>query len=825
MHKLKYKNIFLYIFFLFFTCQNVDAQLTKIRGKVIDSETKEPVPFVNISFKGTTIGTITDFKGNYFIETRNPSEVIEVSYMGYKTKSFKVNKNVFQTINVKLETENINLQEVVVKPGENPAHKILRKIIANKSKNNPAKIETYQYEVYNKMEIDINNIDDEFKKQKVFKHFQFVFDYVDTSVVTGKSYLPAFITETLSNYYYQKNPKKEKEIIKANKISGVENESISKYTGQMYLDVNIYDNYINIFGKGFISPIAKFGLIYYKYYLIDSLYIDNQRCYQISFKPRRKQEPTFTGDFWVHDTTFAIKKTKIRLAEDANINFVNDFVADLEYSRVNNKVWFLTKQKLFVDFNISDQATGFFGRKTTTYKNIVIGKPQAESFFSNNANQETITLDGALDKNLEYWQKIRHEKLSDKEESIYNMVDSIKEVPVFKTFVDVVTTFVTGYYVKDNFEYGPYYTFYSFNPIEGNRFKLGGRTSNKFSTDLMLTGHLAYGIKDERLKYGIGFLYMFSKNPRLSVGASYKYDIEQLGKSQNAFLQDNILSSVLAREYNKKLTMVNEFKGFFEKEWYQGFSNKLIIAHRTIFPTEYVPFMHINNSIDTINYSSLVSSEVTLNTRFAYNEKFVSGEFLRTSLGTNYPILNLDLTAGLKDVFNSDYEYYKVHFSVEHQFPLNPFGRFRYLINAGKYFGKTPYTFLQLHEGNETYAFDDYAFNMMNYYEFVSDEYVSLYAEHHFDGFFFNHFPLFRKLKWREVVEGKALIGRLDDKNREVIVFPETLDDLSKPYFEAGIGVENILKIIRIDAMWRLSHLDKPNIPKFGIRAKLQIEF
>ena len=203
--KLKYKNIYIYIFFVFFTCQNVDAQLTKIRGKVVDSETKEPIPFVNISFKGTTIGTITDFKGNYFIETRHPSDSINVSYMGYKKKSYKINKNVFQTINVNLETENINLQEVVVKPGENPAHKILRKIITNKSVNNPAKIETYQYEVYNKMEIDINNIDEEFKKQKVFKHFQFVFDYVDTSVVTGKSYLPAFITETLSDYYYQKN--------------------------------------------------------------------------------------------------------------------------------------------------------------------------------------------------------------------------------------------------------------------------------------------------------------------------------------------------------------------------------------------------------------------------------------------------------------------------------------------------------------------------------------------------------------------------------------------------------------------------------------------
>ncbi len=825
MRNLKYKEIFLFFFFAVFICQNAEAQLTKVRGKVIDSKTKLPLPFVNITFKGTTIGTITDFKGNYFIETRYPSDVLQVSYIGYKTKDFKVNKKVFQTINIELETENINLQEIVVKPGENPSHKILRKIIKNKHENNPDKIETYQYEVYNKMEIDINNIDDDFKKQKVFKHFQFVFDYVDTSVVTGKSYLPAFITETLSDYYYQKSPKKEKEIIKANKISGVENESISKYTGQMYLDVNIYDNYINIFGKGFVSPIAKFGLMYYKYYLVDSSFIDNKWCYQISFKPKRKQEPTFTGDFWVNDTTFAIKKAKIRIAEDANINFVNDFVANLEYSRINNKTWFLTKQKLFVDFNLSDKSTGFFGRKTTTYRNIVIDKPMSNSFFSKSATQETTTLDGALEKSDEYWQKVRHEKLSKKESSIYNMIDSVKEVPVFKTFVDFVTTLVTGYYVKDYFKYGPYYSFYSFNSIEGNRIRLGGRTSLKFSKRLLLSGHVAYGDKDKRFKYALGFLYMVSKKPRISIGGSYKHDIEQLGRDKRAFFQDNILASVLTREYNNKLTMVNETKCFFEKVWYQGFSNKLIFNHRTIFSTQYVPFMHINDGIDTVNYNSLISSEITLNTRFAYNEKYVSGNFLRTNLGTKYPILNLDLTTGLKNVFHSNFEYYKVNFSIKHKFNINPFGKFKYVVDAGKYFGKTPYAFLQLHEGNETYALNNCAFNMMNYYEFVSDEYASLFAEHHFEGFFFNHIPLLRRLKWREVVEGKALIGRLNEKNRDVIVFPKTLTGLSKPYFEAGLGVENILHIIRIDAMWRLSYLDNPNIPKFGIRAKLQIKF
>lgn len=518
----------------------------------------------------------------------------------------------------------------------------------------------------------------------------------------------------------------------------------------------------------------------------------------------------------------AIKDINVRIAKDANLNFVSDLIASYKYQQIDNKYWFLEKDELFIDFNLGDSTTGFFGRKTTTYKNVKVNVDYKENFFTDNSTLETIVMQNALIKTQDFWSESRHEKLTPREEAIYNMVDSIKEVPVFKTFVDIITLFVSGYYVHNNFEYGPYYTFYSFNAIEGSRIKIGGRTSNKFSTKVMYTGHLAYGTKDEKLKYGIGGVYMISKNPRISVGANYKYDMEQLGQSQNAFLQDNILASLLSREYNRKLSMVEEFKGHFENEWFHGFSNTISIGHRKIYSTEYIPFEEQN---DAKTYDYLSSLEIKLNTRFAYNEKFLTGEFNRVSLGTRHPILNLNIIAAPKGILGSDFEYYKVNFNVKHTFNINPFGKFRYIVDAGKYFGKTPYPFLQLHEGNETYAYDDYAFNMMNYYEFVSDQYVSLFAEHHFEGFFLNHIPLMRKLKWREVVTAKGLYGSINDNNRELLEFPQELQGLTKPYFEAGVGVENILKIIRIDAMWRLAYRSNVDIPKFGIRAKLQIDF
>jgi hypothetical protein len=824
---LKYKKHLLIIILLAFCLPFISVgQITKIMGKVSDADTKEPIPFVNISFKGTTIGTTTDFDGKYSLETKHAGDSLTASFVGYIPRSKKIQKNKFQTINIELKTANINLSEVVIKPGENPAEILLRKIIKNKENNDCEKLEAYQYETYNKIEIDMNNITEEFKKKRVFKHFQFIFDNVDTSTVNGISYLPVFITESLSDIYYRKSPKSKKEIIKATKVSGVENESISQFLGDLYQNVNIYDNYIKLFEKNFVSPVANFGLIFYKYYLIDSTFIDNQWCYNIMFKPKRKQELTFTGNFWVHDTTFAIKKFKIRAASDANINFINNMVCIQEFKRINNKYWMLSKDKLVIDFNItknSKNIVGFFGKKTTYYKKFVFNQLKDDKFYSTpvNVNIET----GSLNRSKKFWLKHRHDSLSKNERAIYKMVDSVKTIPAFKTYVDIIRIITTGYKLWGNIELGPYFTTYSFNEVEGNRFRIGGRTSNAFSKKAELNAHLAYGTKDEKIKYGGGYIYMLSKNPRRDFGSSYKYDIEQLGQSENAFREDNILASVLRRSPSDKLSMVKEFKVFYEHEWFPGFSNTIDMVYRDIYPVGSSKFKFLQGNTSE-EKNTITTSEVWVNTRFAYKEKYIMGEITRTSLGSKYPIFELQYIYGIKNLWQSDYEYHKLQLNVRHWFNIGTIGWSKYIIQVGRICGKLPYPLLKLHEGNETYSFDEYAYNLMNYYEFISDKYLSVYYTHHFDGFFLNKIPLMRKLKWREVVFSKGVVGSLEDKNDpKNSNAPETLSALGKPYFEAGVGIENILKILRIDAVWRLSYLDKPDITKFGVMATLQLSF
>ncbi len=800
------------------------AQPTKIRGKVIDKKTREPLPFATIVFKGTSVGCITDFDGNYFLQERTNIDTIVVACVGYESQNQGVKRSVYQELNFELEAAEFMIEAVVVKPGENPAHRIIRNIIKHKSRNNPDKFQTYQYEVYNKMELDVNNVDSSLKKKPIFREFKFIFNYVDTSAETGKSFLPVLISESLSDYYYQKSPYHEKEIIKATNVSGIQDESLLQFSGQMYLRVNIYENFISLFGKQFISPISDFGLLSYRYYLLDSSFVEGKWCRHLSFKPRRKQELNFTGEMWVHDSTFAIKKIQARIADDANINYVNDLILTYEYSPVNDTSWFPEKEEIFVDFNLTDNTMGFFGRKTTTYKNVILGKKFPDNFFDPTISQQTLVQEDSNAKDSAFWGQSRHENLSQKEKNIYAMVDSIKDVPMFNTIVDIISLFVGGHYkMCKYFEYGPVFKSYSYNPVEKHRFRIGGRTTTDFSKKMRFKAHLAYGTGDKEFKYGGSSQFYFKRFPRMTAGISYMHDMEQLGLSANGFLPDNILSTLLSRRPNDKMLLVDLTKTYYEKEWIRGFSNMLTLTHRTVYPSKFLPFQNENTGE---KWKAITSSEVTFNTRIGIKEKFVEGDFERVQLTSRCVVINLDVTKGMKNILGSNYDYFRLYANWVQNIDIPPLGRLNYMIDAGKIWGTLPFPLLKLHEGNETFAFDNYAFNLMNYYEFASDEYASLYVEHHFEGLFLNKVPLFRFLKLREVIYGKALIGNLSEKNNnEIMQFPSNFYNVREPYYEAGFGIENILKLFRVDFIWRISHRDNPDIQKFGVFAKVQVVF
>ncbi len=801
------------------------AQTYTISGKVFDSESKEPLPFVPVLIKGTTVGGTTDFDGNYSITTSKLGDSIVSTYVSYKKLTRAIKRGESQVVNMPMVLEGVNLLEVVVKAGENPAHRIIRNVIANKEFNNKRKLDAYQYETYNKVEFDLNRIPKEMREKKLFKPIKFVFDNVDSANSGEKPSLPIFITEAISDVYYRSNPTLKKEVIRANKITGIENTSVTSVMGDMYQNINVYDNHILVFNKDFVSPISDNGLFYYKYYLEDSLFIGSTRCYHIRFKSKRPQELCFSGNMWISDTTWAVKRLEMSIPKDANINFINAANIVQEFTQIDS-TWMLSKDRLVIDFAMNKNQVGIYGRKTTSYKDFKINQPKDTKFYE--FGDKIIVEDSALLYTNEFWDKNRHDSLSVREKKIYHMIDTIKTLPVYKTWVDVLTIFVSGYKVVNNFEIGPYFNLVSYNRVEGLRTRFGGRTSSKFSRWYELQGYVAYGFNDEKFKYSLGFKSFISKKPhRQLIGMTYKSDYEILGQSQNGFSQDNIFASLFRTSPLTNLTRVDQTYAWYEREWVDGFTSKVTLIGRTITPLLANAYTYYKNDGSIAVKENIKNTEAKLTLRFAYKEKFISGDFSRISLGTKWPVFQGTYSKSLQNAFRGEYDYQKVVLNISDRIRLvSLLGYTDYTAEVGKIFGAVPYPLMELHGGNETYVYDYMSFNMMKYYEFASDQYASVGMFHHFEGLLFNKVPLLKKLKWREVVTCKALWGSVNEKNRKTLIFPTTLNALgNEPYVEVSAGIENIFKVFRIDALWRSTYHRSKAIDNFGVKFGFQLAF
>ena len=819
------KKHFTQTLLLFFIIGASYAQRYSITGKVFDAESKEPLPFVPVLIKGTTTGSTTDFDGNYSISTTVVGDSIIATYMGYKSTTRKIKSGEKQEVNMPLTREGVNLMEVTIKAGENPAHRIIRNVIARKPINDKQFLNAYQYESYNKVEFDLNRIPKEMRERKLFKPIKFVFDNVDSANSGEKPSLPIFIVESLSDLYYRTNPKLKKEIIKASKITGIENTSISSVMGDMYQNINVYDNSILVFGKQFTSPISDNGLFYYKYYLEDSLFIDNAWCYHIRFKSKRPQELCFSGNMWIADSTWAIKRLEMSIPKDANINFINAANIIQEYTKTDS-TWMLSKDRLVIDFALNANKIGIYGRKTSSYKNFTINKPKEAKFYDF-ANRVVVDDSASLRTNA-FWDNNRHDSLSAREKKIYHMIDTIKSLPVYRTWVDLFTLFISGYKVVNNFEIGPYFNLISYNRVEGPRFRFGGRTSLKFSKWYQLDGYVAYGTKDEKFKYSIGFkTFINKKQNRSMVGMNYKSDYEILGQSQNGFSQDNLFASLFRTSPLTNLTRVDNVSAWFEKNWFDGLSSRVTLAGRTITPLLANAYRYYKNDGSIATKENIHNTEVRLNVRFAYKEKYLNGEFKRIALGTKFPILQVNYSKSLQNAFKGEYDYQKLVINVNDRIRLNTLlGYTDYSLEVGKIFGVVPYPLMELHGGNETYVYDAFSYNMMKYYEFASDKYASVGLFHHFEGLFFNKIPLIKKLKWREVITAKALWGSANDKNKNVLIFPTTLHALgAEPYTELSAGIENIFKLFRVEALWRTTYKRAKASDNFGVKVGFQLAF
>jgi hypothetical protein len=813
------KFLSLIILTICLSSQVLQAQKTVLTGKITEAKTGEPIPYATIVFKGTYIGTMSDLNGNFHLSTLTPTASVEISSIGFKKIEILVKPNQTDNINIKLEEDMILTGEVVVKPGENPAIPLFRKIIEHKKENNPADFPSWHSKLYSKTEVDLKNVDRSLRTKKLLKSFDFVFDYIDSLKTEGKAFLPVFFSETFSNYYHESGNSRDREDIVANKASGMTSTMISKFTGKIYEGLNPYDNYLTISDVGLVSPLNTLGLQFYKFYLIDSTFHDGKKYYELSFKPKALQSPTFRGKLWIEGGSYAVTKIDLQLSDKANINFVNNFKYSVEFAKTGEK-WTPKNEQIVLDVDIQknpkSKRIGVIGRKNNFYEDFTFEKAVDVKI---QASERISVHEDAMNKDEKYWETYRPIELQKRELGIYKMVDSIKHVPLYKTTAEYIYMFYYGYRDLGKIELGQYYSFYSSNPVEGNRFKFGARTTMKFNPKLRLNGYAAYGSKDQEYKYSGGFEYYFSKKPKDYLSVQYKHDYEIFGKSKNAFMIDNILNTLLNRTPYNKLNMVNRLEVNYEKEWIANFTNKFSFNQTQFFSGPFVKFEAPSGDI----IPSYRVSELSLNTRYAPNEYYMQDGYERSTFENSRPIFNLGMSMGIKGLLGGQYNYYKVEAQINQKLLTSPFGFTYNTIQAGKIWGDVPFPMMKIHEGNDTYAYDFYAFNMMNMQEFVSDTYLSLFLEQHFQGYFLNKIPLFRKLKWRELVGVRSLIGSYDPTQHTSMLFPTGMKGLqNNPYTEFSLGLENVFKVFKIVGIWRYNKLDQTN-SKFGVVGTLQL--
>ncbi|MGE5424415.1 MAG: DUF5686 family protein [Syntrophothermus sp.] len=840
--------IFLISYFFIYPVAGQISSATVVKGRITDAITGDPVPWVAVIYLKTNHGTNSDENGNYLLSGKQFSNQVRFSCVGYESQEVHILTGQTQILNIRLKPKTKELSEVVIKPKkakyrnkDNPAVELINQVIAHKNLNDKGRYETYSYERYEKIQFALSNLTAEFKERKYLKKFRFIFNNVDTTKIPGKEILPLYLKESLSDVYSRRSPAATREIIKGEKMVTFEgyldNQGMTQYLKYMYQDINLYREDIMFLTNIFLSPIASTAPSFYRFFIMDTVLVDSTRCYRLLFSPRNRTDMLFQGYLYITaDSMYALKKAELSVPADINLNWAKEVKIVQEFSKVKDQGWMLTKDIMGIDFGLTKNKLGIYGERAVSYQDIRLNPILDNKIFS---LENVVTSDSAEKRGNDYWNLHRHYPLTSSESGTYAMMDSVKKVPAFRNMLNIMLLLFAGYRDLGPFEIGPVNTFYSYNPIEGYRFRLGGRTTNQFSTRISLETYAAYGLWDKKFKYYLGTTFSLTRHsiwefPVKYLKVSYQDETKIPGQELQFVQEDNFLLSI-KRGVNNKLLYNKTFRLELMNEFMNHFSYSLSYQFLHQRPAGDLYFNRVDY-LQHVNDPAFIDiSEIGLTLRYAPHEQFYQGKQYRYPMANKYPVLQLQSVWGSKKLGN-DYDYLRLQLSISKRFYLSVLGYTDVILEGGKIFGTVSYPLLFIHRANQTYSYQIASYNLMNFLEFVSDEYVSLNIDHSFNGFFFNKIPLVKKLKWRECIAGKVLYGRVTNLNDpavhpDLFRFPEdeygpvtfTLDQ--GPYVEVSAGIANILKLFRIEFVKRLTYLDHPHVADFGIRARFKFDF
>jgi hypothetical protein len=827
-------------------------QTIQVEGFISDFETNEALPYVTVALRGTTKGTVTNENGYYSLKTTSDSLTLAVSYTGYEA-NFTTLKRGYNRVDIRLKPVIYELNEITVHPGkeryskkDNPAVIFVRNLIARRNLNNPYDHDYFSYNTYEQRTFAFDDFDvDKARRSRVYKHVDFIFDYVDSTSVRGRTILPLYNEEQIEDCYYRKSPRAERKIIGGTKRAGIieiiSEEGVKQFIDEAFQDLDIFQDNIPLFLHRFVSPLSSIGPNYYKYYLLDTVLIDNERCMDLGFAPFNPESFGFVGHLYVTlDSTYFIKKANLNIPRDINLNFIGEMSIEQDYIRADDDTRILTKNDIALIFKLNRKMKGSYARRVALHRNHSFAKPQDITVFEENA--PVMESEGARRQTDEFWDEAREGAEEIQKTSVEKMMAQLREVPLFYWSEKIINILVNGYIqtseTDSRFEFGPANTFISGNALEGARFRLGGTTTVNFSRRFFADGYLAYGTHDRKFKGDAILEYSFNKKrtfrkeyPFHYVRAEYKYDINQIGQHYLYTNADNMFMMLKRRE-NNLITYMRKAELSYYKENYSGLGYSISLRHLTEWATPDVPFGLIRKDGTIVPIGGYTSTQLAFFLRWAPKEKFYQSRNYRYPITLDAPVVTLSHIVARKGFLGTDHHYNRTEIGVRKRFWMSPFGHVDLYGQAGKVWNRAPYPLLHIPNANLSYSIEAETFPLMDPMEFINDRFASWEMTYFMNGWLFNRLPLIKELQLREVLSFRGWYGDLSDKNNPEIngeglyKFPENTYRMGdRPYMEVGVGVENIFKLIRLDYIWRLSYRDHEGVPNSGLRLKMKFSF
>ncbi len=837
----------------------IDAQT--IRGVVVDEETGDSIPHPGLQYKKGKVVVSGGSDGSFSIARLN-DEYLTVSAVGYKTLQILIGPNTPARMRITLKPDTKRLKEVTVrgKKGKysrknNPAVELMKRVIAAKKRNDLENHDYYRYDKYQKLTLAVNDITPAEVEKEKGKNRQWLVNQIEFCPYNNKLILPLSVDETVTQHIYRKDPKKEKTIVLGQRATGVNDliqtgEMLNTVLKDVFTDVDLYDDQIRLLQYPFTSPIGKDAIAFYRFYIVDTVYVDRDECYHLEFTPNNQQDFGFRGELWVlTDSTLHVKKCRLSLPRKSDVNFTDNLSVTQEFTKLPNGEWVLTTDDMYVEMSVVDFLTKAVVIRTTRMTDYAFD-PIPDKAFKGKAKVKYDP--SSRMRGDDFWADNRTVELTGSERGMGTFIDNLTKTKGFKYLLFGMKVLIENYVETGGkthpslVDIGPINTMVSTNFIDGMRTRLSAQTTANLNPHLFVSGYYARGWDSRKNYYKGQVTYSFNKKeympwefPKRTLTFTSTYDVCSPSDKFMPTDKDNVFTSFKWTDVDKMMFYNRQELAFeYEQDW--GFKTTVKLKteeNEACGKLYFTPLSLYDADPPALEHGKIRTTEASIELRYAPGETYVNTKQRRLKINYDPPVFTLSHTVGVKGVLGGDYNYNFTEASVYKRFWLNSWGKLDVTLKGGIQWNKVPFPLLIMPAANLSYIVEDETFNMINNMEFLNDRYASLDVSWDLNGKIFNRIPLIKKLKWREWLGVKVLWGTLTDKNNPTLAanagdpllmqFPEGsyVMDPHRPYIELIAGIHNIFKIFHVQFVHRLNYNGLPTAKKNGVRLMMRFTF